>query len=241
MAFITYPFTLTAGQPENVNQLNSNLEAIRTVLNGGVDGVNLSAAVQAAAGLNGASTRRGKSIVATEESRTNTEHGLLTTPDRVAGIVLPTDGLIIVGYQAAWKESVNSAARAAIFLKNSVGTDNQLKVYANPENTEEAWTGGGAGDIYRFLSTWHAGLFGHTGTPAGGVTTGLALGAAFPGGGNVAYGLAGGTSSVAAPGAGGFCAIVANPGTYDVSVQYKAASGSVTAKDRKLWVWTMGF
>lgn len=41
MGTLTYPFTLTAGQPENVNQLNSNLAAVATVLNGSVDATNL--------------------------------------------------------------------------------------------------------------------------------------------------------------------------------------------------------
>jgi hypothetical protein len=34
----------------------------------------------------------GKSIIATEETRTNVAYGTLTTPDVVTGIVLPTDG-----------------------------------------------------------------------------------------------------------------------------------------------------
>lgn len=45
MGALTYPYTLTAGQPENVNQLNSNLSAISTVLNGGVDAANVTGAV----------------------------------------------------------------------------------------------------------------------------------------------------------------------------------------------------
>lgn len=41
MGTLTYPFSLTAGQPENVNQLNANLAAISTLLNGNVDAANL--------------------------------------------------------------------------------------------------------------------------------------------------------------------------------------------------------
>lgn len=44
-----------------------------------------------------------------------------------------------------------------------------------------------------------------------------------------------------AAGAGGTCLIFAAAGVYTVSVQFKPASGSVTAKNRKLWVWTIGF
>lgn len=41
MTTLSYPFTLVAGQPENVNQLNSNLNAITTWANGNVDTTNL--------------------------------------------------------------------------------------------------------------------------------------------------------------------------------------------------------
>ena len=40
---------------------------------------------------------------------------------------------------------------------------------------------------------------------------------------------------------GGFTFAFAAAGTYTVSVQFKASSGSVTASNRKLWVWTIGF
>jgi hypothetical protein len=40
---------------------------------------------------------------------------------------------------------------------------------------------------------------------------------------------------------GGPCYIFAAAGTYTVSVQFKSSSGSVTAKNRKLWAWTLGF
>jgi hypothetical protein len=42
---LVYPFTLTPGAPENVNQLNANLEAIRNVVNGSLDASNLSTSV----------------------------------------------------------------------------------------------------------------------------------------------------------------------------------------------------
>src|ERR1044072_980378 len=70
-----------------------------------------------AAGVNeGSNVRRGKSIISTTESRTNTAYGLLTTPDRVQNIVLPTDGLIFILFHATWQQAVASAARAAIFI-----------------------------------------------------------------------------------------------------------------------------
>lgn len=43
MSNLTYTFTLTAGQPENVNQLNQNLTDVRTIINGGIDATNITA------------------------------------------------------------------------------------------------------------------------------------------------------------------------------------------------------
>lgn len=40
MASISLPFTLTAGAAENVNQLNSNLSTITSLVNGNIDGAN---------------------------------------------------------------------------------------------------------------------------------------------------------------------------------------------------------
>jgi hypothetical protein len=41
MATVVYPYTLTAGQPENVNQLNSNLSALTAQVNGNLDATNI--------------------------------------------------------------------------------------------------------------------------------------------------------------------------------------------------------
>jgi hypothetical protein len=42
-------------------------------------------------------------------------------------------------------------------------------------------------------------------------------------------------------GPGGVCYVFAAAGTYDVSVQFKASSGSITAKSRKLWVSSVDY
>lgn len=188
-------------------------------------------------GLSGPSIkRRGKSIITTEEPRTNTAYGLLTTPDRVQNIAVPAESLLVVAYQATWKCSVAQAARAAIFIGA-----NQLKATADnaaaPAVSEASHRNGGA-DVYVPLFSTGQGL-GSSSGPAnysGDVTTGQA------------FGLITGASgyNAIAPGepykSGGPCQIFGLPaGTYDISVQFKASSGSVTAKNRKLWVWTVGF
>lgn len=166
---------------------------------------------------------RGKSIVSATESRTNTAYGLLATPDQVTGIVLPTDGLIAVAYQATWQESVSGAANAAIF----VGT-NQLKIASTstgaPSTVPPSAGIGGTAATNRPLFSQGSGL-GSINTGAAytsDVTTGQAIGVATVNNGDVCY-------------------IFADADTYDISIQFKASSGSVTAKNRKLWVWTIGF
>jgi hypothetical protein len=223
MPDVTLPHTFSNGTPADANQVNANLDAIVAAVNA-LDDANLASALATALGVTQAgNVRRGKSIIATEESRTNVAYGMLTTPDRVSGIVLPTDGLIFVGYHALWKESVDNAARAALFIGS-----NQLKVAVEngaPTAQEAALNASSGVGFYVPLASAPVGLLGVAGgaltVNSSLVTTGLA----------VVDGLAN----------GGVCAIWAAAGTYDVSVQFKASSGSVTAKDRKLWVWTMGF
>jgi hypothetical protein len=169
----------------------------------------------------GATVRRGKSIIATTESRSNTAYGTLTTPDRVTGIVLPTDGLIAVAYQATWSDSVGGAGRAAIFIGA-----NQLKI---------AQFGGAAAPIVQEAAF-------NNGTNDSNLVTAMD-GLRDQGGMSVAYGGDVTTGQIIGLSGGyaGPCLIFAAAGTYDVSVQFKATSGSVTAKNRKLWVWSIGF
>lgn len=207
---------------EEVDVLNA-LQTIVAAINGDLDVSNLDSTVLQALGLSdGSNTRRGKSIIATEESRTNTAYGTLTTPDRVSGVVLPTDGLIVVAFQAEFKNSVANAGRAAIFLGA-----NQVKG-ANPNFTSpqlQEISGNATVDTYRPVATIGPGLSNVNSANAypGDVTTGQVI-----------------SASIIAQ-TGGPTHIFAAAGTYDVSIQWAATSGTVTAKNRKLWVWTMGF
>jgi hypothetical protein len=58
---------------------------------------------------NGAYSSGGKANIAAAESTTATSYaiGNLTTPDRVQNVVMPTDGLIAVWYQAIWQNTVS--------------------------------------------------------------------------------------------------------------------------------------
>lgn len=170
---------------------------------------------------------RGKSIIATTEARTNVAFGLMPTPDQVNELVVPTDAVICVLAQMTWQESVAGAASAALLIGanqlSTVGVTGGSPITA----TGVGVTSGQPANIDEALSTWPGGLRGQTsrsgGAYTGDVTTGQAIG------------LQAGATGVMS----GICFLFVAAGTYDVGVQFKATSGSVTAKNRKLWVWTM--
>lgn len=174
-----------------------------------------------AAAVGGAAVRRGKAIIATEETRTNVAYGLMTTPDRVQNVVLANDGLIFIAYHALWKESVNTAARAAIFIGA-----NQLKMQGASGGAPIVQETGNAANAatYGTLHSYPFGVIGTGGAVADGspVTTGQVLGSAAAVYPNVVP-------------------VFAAAGTYDISVQFNSSSGDSTVKERKLWVWTVGF
>src|SRR4051812_30696281 len=89
----------TIGQPNSTEAADivNAFNAIQTLINGNIDEQNFTTALLQRAGLNGSGTTgRGKSIIASTDTRSNVAYGLLTNPDQVAGVVLPTDGLLIV-------------------------------------------------------------------------------------------------------------------------------------------------
>lgn len=169
-----------------------------------------------------------KSIIAAEQERVNAAFGTLPTPDEVI-VTLPENGLIAVAYQAQWASTQISgeAGKAALFLGA-----NQLKIQTQ-DNTgpvvQEASTHNAPGSIFQALSTGPLGLA--TGPSVASsvnadVTTGQILGWQ-----TVSYPAAGQPGS--------FVLIFAAAGTYKISVQFKATSGGVKAKNRKLWAWVV--
>jgi hypothetical protein len=140
-------------------------------------------------------------------------------------LVLPTDGLLLVGYQATWQESNAGQARASLFIGAT-----QAKVAAGGaapgvQEAQISYSGGAVPPLDAPLATGTAGLTSGTPGPAGTYTGDVTTG-------QIMY--AGGSS-------GGPCVVFAAAGTYDISVQFKAGAGSVTVKNRKLWAWTIGF
>lgn len=207
------------------------------------------ATVLAQLGLNGQGVvRRGKQNIPGSESRTNAAYGTLTTPDVVADVVLPTDGLIVVMYSATWLNATASAGRAAIFLDNT-----QLVVADNATTTApsasapvvQAAVGPNSTDSTAPLVTFGGGLAG-AGTPNNQpteATTGQAVGWYQSHG--AVTGTQGkwtnGSTTFDVANIGAPCYVFAAAGTYDVGVRFKSASGAVTVKNRKLWVWSIAF
>lgn len=119
MTTLAYTNTLTAGQPENVSQVQQNFVDARTVLNGGLDGDNVSTATAQALGLTttaaapgGAAVRRGKSIIATAENIAGTSYATLTTPDRVASLVVPSNAIVWVSFWCELLKTVGGAGES---------------------------------------------------------------------------------------------------------------------------------
>lgn len=103
--------TLAAGQPRDVTKVQQNFVDLRTAVNGGLDGDNLTSAARQALGLSDSSNvRRGKSIIATSEAIGGAAYAALTTPDRVSNVVVAANSLLLVSYWASGLKTVGGAA-----------------------------------------------------------------------------------------------------------------------------------
>lgn len=172
--------------------------------------------------------------IATSESRTNTAYGLLTTPDRVQNVVVPALAQVEVSYQAISQRSASAGdARVAIFIGS-----NQLQKSGNASNgggvQEATMNTSTTNNTDQILASSTGGLFASDsiggGAPVTAVTTGLVIG-----GGEKAN-----LEATSGPQYGP-CRLFVAAGTYDISIQYKVSSGSVTAKERRLWVRVLPF
>lgn len=228
MPNFSIPNQINPGDPLDATKAMANWNGIINDLNqstGGVDGDNLTATAAQQLGLSDSShVRRGAISTATAESTSSTVYTTLTTPDRVSNVVLPTNGLIIVGYQAIWQNTVANNGQAAIFIGSS-----QLEI-ANG-------TGSGGAPLAQAASGNST------------INVDCPLGTTISGGLQSASATANATEvttgellSIGSSGNGGPAFIFAAAGTYDVSIQFKnLAAGTLTVKNRHLWVWTIGF
>ncbi len=201
----------------------SDLDSIQTDLGDQI------ASIAVAGGYNSTGeVRRGKFIQAATGTRTNVAYGALSNgPDQVASVILPTDGLLVIRYHAVWQESVENAARASIFIgANEV---KHIDAAAVAFYDRSAGHGADGGNHDGILGTYSGGLasgIAYTGSPAtypGDITTGQVFSTYLS---NTAS-----STSDSSP-----LEVFAAAGTYTISVQFKASSGTVSVKNRKLFV-----
>lgn len=197
--------------------VQANDEAIATVVNGELSNENIVAGANIArskleGGAQGiAGTLYTPTVIATEESRTNVAFGTLTTPDEISGVVVPTNGILFVGYLAAVKSSVASAGSIALFIGSNQATESSGSL----STTSTEGTGFSAFQTY-------------SGPAKGGAEQGLGR-----------FGAASfNTTSMLGAGMAEFVGLAA--GTYAISVKFKASSGSITAKQRRLTCFVLG-
>jgi hypothetical protein len=171
---------------------------------------------------------RGATNIAASQSTSSATYTTLTTPDQVTNVVLPTNGLIMVLYQAMWQETIANTARAQLCLGAT-----QVEIASNNGGPQIGVTIaliGGTANNNTPLSTYSGGLKSmpsnaHNSTAD--VTTGQVVG---------------GYDVTVPATVGGPCYIFAAAGTYTVSVQFAVVSGgTVTAQQRKLWVQALSF
>lgn len=181
----------------------------------------------------------GKSIIATEQTTTSTSFVALTTPDLVSGVVVPEDGVLRVGFEALWKSSVEVVHQAAIFIG-----ENQLKIHESgwsAPRVQAARLSNTDTGVYHTIFSFKGGLLSDNcaGQSVVKVATGQVLGLQ-----GAAESEVNGSSVTIGDDDyyGGFVDIVGLPaGSYDVGVRYKTTSGTLSVKDRRLWVEAIGF
>jgi hypothetical protein len=144
--------------------------------------------------------------------------------DRVQNIIVPTDGLLVVGFAGLWKVSAASTMGAALFiganqLKNLNTASGGAPILAEGTNTTAGATS------YGFM---------HSGRQGIGVGSAPATDTTLVNTGMILYEPTTSTD-------GGLCYISVAAGTYDVSVKYKISTGTLTVKERRLWVHSVQY
>lgn len=211
------------GTPRSIADILANFDYITDKLDGSIlDGDNFSVNTNSLLGLNSTGTKRsGVSKIVTTESRTNTAYGTLPAADQVTNIFVPTNGLVFVYFFGQITESVGGAGRAAIFA----GANQVKLVQPNAASVvmETAINTVTPGSFESMVSS-PVGLSIQTGGTANESTPPLT-----------------GEALALANGVGNCHIIRGLSGTFTISVQVKSTSGSVSMRERELWVWSKGF
>jgi hypothetical protein len=181
----------------------------------------------------GGVVRGGMSFINGKGTRNSTLYGPLDTgtapgPDQVPDVVLPTGGgLIFVVFVGVIEHSVADAGAAAIFLNSTqVKISNQTNGPGGQLSTPST-TANNPRPIYSTTSGLQVGEPGSAADYLGHAHTGQIVGH----NGSAGVGREGGITTI----------FVDNEGTYNVSIQFKATSGTVSCDERRLYVWTKAF
>lgn len=157
-------------------------------------------------------------IIPTEETRENTSFGKLATADEIKEVIVPENSLILVNYSGLVKNSVGGTLRASLFIGA-----NQLKKFGSSEAPPVQESSG-----LTNTSNWGTVVSSATGIQ---IIDNLTGSNSF-----VTTGLVAATGGQGAP----FYIQKLAAGTYNISIQFKSSSGSITAKERLLQVGVMG-
>ncbi len=188
----------------------------------------------------------GHVYIPAEETRENVAFGTMGTPDEVT-VLVPENGLVVVRYQALWREGVGGKARAAIFIGGSqLVAQSSAEASYGPQPQAAATAFAEGHSQWQALTTFPLGLA--TASPelnenyGPDVSTGQVVGQFAR---NLTYQIPnkGGGYIATGPGyAGGACEIFGLPsGLHTISIRFVAASSWVKAWNRRLWVEARSF
>lgn len=181
--------------------------------------------------------------ISAEQSKTSTSFVTMETADEIKEVVVPENGLLFLNYRAMWKSSEAGSGDAAIFIGS-----NQYKVRvdeANEPATVSAVTRSGISGFHPLVTKGTAGVLAMKPSSSSSVdvTTGQGIG-------SIGLGTEGPFSEIrvantkysgySLSGDSGFCIMSMAAGTYNISIKFKASSGSVTAKERLLQIGVLG-
>lgn len=175
----------------------------------------------------GAEARR--SIVTAEQSITSATFQVLGIADRIEDMDIDADDLLVVVFMGEFKSSGAGNGRAAIFVGGEqlmIGGSNQAAATRAEETS------------FTYVASHPLGLAGSESTATGTSSLPTPVGISakdtrqFVGATEVA-------STIEQ--LGGACVIRPDTGIHDVEIRWSATSGSITARNRRLYAWTRKF
>jgi hypothetical protein len=182
--------------------------------------------------------------VPAEQTTNSAAYVYLGTEDKIAGVVVPANSIVLVWYSALWAHTVAEAGRAAIFCKKEGGAEEQLRALQSETTPEQqAARTKTTENHFNPLVTAPIGLVTpfDGGASASFVTTGMVMNLED----NIFWDMGGGIGTTVG---GGHWPNVGGPteiqrlaaGTYDIGVKFKTSSATLKVKERLLQVAVIG-